>query len=422
MKKYILPKSIFVNQRTVADRERGTIANYGVDLEQLIVNTIANATPPIYSADNGLTLNGLVFELGGTLIQNTTIDGAGSSYSLTLQDLTDFDIVANTMDINADLYLDIPSIATASNGYVLTLADDTTGLAEWAAVPAATVVDADNGLSLVGTTVVLGGDLNASTGIDGLNLHGMQWDNLQGYYVNTTIASITASTSLLLETPNVTATTAVNGQVLTLLNQNTGECEWSDASVINAESGLNLSSGIVRLGGLLTQNATINGDSYTYRLLMQNLNIGTLEANTLNLTGNTLVTLTTPTTASNFADTSVLTLDNNLNGECNWAPNNVRKTVLVDSATYAQTEHDYYIFCDPDTAGGAITITLLNPASYPGKKVVIKQTTAGTTSSASITFPGAGPIYTSSAQPSIGTVAAGDVVKLVSDGVYWQQI
>ncbi len=94
-------------------------------------------------------------------------------------------------------------------------------------------------------TVKWGGNLTINTSIDGLNLYGVSFKNLNGFNVGTNASDITLSTTtgdiviesddilelqgkneIRIVTPNVTNTTATAGQVLQLIDQTTGESEW----------------------------------------------------------------------------------------------------------------------------------------------------------------------------------------------------
>jgi len=118
-KKYILPKSIFVETRTIADRERPTIANYGLDLYKFIQSVVDDVIPgTILSANNGLHVTGNFIQLGGDLIQNTIIDG-DSTYDLTIQDVELMTLSVTDLDLSGvTVYISDASLAGASNGDV----------------------------------------------------------------------------------------------------------------------------------------------------------------------------------------------------------------------------------------------------------------------------------------------------------------
>lgn len=97
-------------------------------------------------------------------------------------------------------------------------------------------------------TVKWGGNLTMNTSIDGLNLYGVSFKNLNGFSVGSNISPIMLTTSnggdIIIEsdnilelqaknefrivTPNITNTTATTGQVLQLVDQTTGESEWAN--------------------------------------------------------------------------------------------------------------------------------------------------------------------------------------------------
>jgi len=121
-----------------------TNQDYDVHWITLLTNYLSNA-------NNGLSLSGLIVQLGGVLIKNTTINGGGLTYSLTLEELEnliangtflDFDfsdsiqLSSDTIRFVATNSLDLATPAviatTATVGQVLKLTNATTGKAEWA--------------------------------------------------------------------------------------------------------------------------------------------------------------------------------------------------------------------------------------------------------------------------------------------------
>ena len=104
----------------------------------------------VTTANNGLTMNGTTTQLGGALIQATSITGASR---LTLATPT---TVSGALQISS---------GTPGAGRVLT--SDASGNASWGTLPAATVTTANNGLTMSGTTTQLGGALTQATNITG---------------------------------------------------------------------------------------------------------------------------------------------------------------------------------------------------------------------------------------------------------------
>lgn len=158
-----------------------------------------------------------------------------------------------TWNINDVLYR-MPTVQASNPGDVLT--NDGNGNLVWAA-PGALTVNVTNGLQFVGGDIGLGGKLTQNTTIDGdanlnslafneLNLFGIGKTNIIEFGANErmslsssdliTISAKNALTlntedgSLYIKTKNVNTTTAINGQVLTLMDASTGETEWQTIS------------------------------------------------------------------------------------------------------------------------------------------------------------------------------------------------
>lgn len=94
-------------------------------------------TGTLTGANNGLSLSGLIAQLGGTLIKNTTI--AGATFNLTITNLGTFAIEADAYNIlaNASFSLRTPNVfnTTAISGQYLRLNNAASGAAEWADLP-----------------------------------------------------------------------------------------------------------------------------------------------------------------------------------------------------------------------------------------------------------------------------------------------
>ena len=182
------------------------------------------------------------------------------------------------------VYIQTPALGSASNGYVLTLVDQTTGKADWQLGGGGTYT-VDNGLTENPTdNFQLGGPLVGDTSISGDgNTYSLTFDDMNvlsgssnfkiafsandgtttsSFALQPTIANIGCgvngsgsasfadftdtqsrlgyltptqtiqfgadATGLYVKTPDVAAATATAGQVLTLINATTGESEWAD--------------------------------------------------------------------------------------------------------------------------------------------------------------------------------------------------
>jgi hypothetical protein len=296
------------------------LSTIGTSLQYLRVNlggtALEYATFPTinsYTVDNGLTENPTGnFQLGGTLIQDTNIDGVGSgtwalnftnlysstntarySYSFatthasnnTLLSLDSFSNVSRfshedstSGDVSAielrgtELRVQTPAYATATNGDVLTLLDNTTGAAEWQTISGTTPGFQDvliNDSTLTQNNTVAGANFNfiwnafnqytintdeyvllnstsgskiASVSVNTLgvapyvNINTKNGSDITGFYVDTT--------QLWIRTPGVNAATVSNGYVLTLTDVASGKVEFQ-----TAPTGGNSLSPLLLMGG-----------------------------------------------------------------------------------------------------------------------------------------------------------------------------
>lgn len=120
-----------------------------------INGTATWVTPGISTANNGITMNGSVAQLGGALNQNTAITGA-----------TRLTIATPTTISGTALLITSPlQIASGTPGAGKVLMSDFTGNATWATA----ITTANNGLTMNGIAAQLGGDLTQPTSITGTN-------------------------------------------------------------------------------------------------------------------------------------------------------------------------------------------------------------------------------------------------------------
>lgn len=337
-KKYILPKSIFVETRTIADRERPTIANYGLDLYKFIQSVVDDVIPgTILNANNGLHVTGNFIQLGGDLIQNTVIDGDGEAYSLNITNIDDFSAEAATL-------------------------------------------------------------------------------------------TISANSSMFVYTPQINQSLAHTGQVLTLIDDVTGECDWDDALVLGANNGLHLTGNAVYLGGDLSEDTVIDGTLAGWNLTVQDVGLLTLNAGQTFITADNAIdidsifvniiapnsfVLKTPAYASATNRTHALHMINVGTGEAEFkALNFFPITTVAVAGVYHVAGNESTILVDPTTAGGAIVIDL-PAATGVGMLVRVKQITAGAVTIASLS----GDLWTTTNVASIPGVH-GTTYTLQADGTY----
>lgn len=201
----------------------------------------------VIAADNGLGKNPLNPDevwLGGTLLQNTAIDGDSNAYSLTLSALTDF-----IVETNNTIYLKTEDGTDKTELFY----DQTTAVFQYTDSSSA-IETAYNGIA----------------GID--SFIGVQTQYGEAYV---SVQKGGSDNEVKVYTPKIDGGTAVVNQVLTL-KALTGEAEWENVvATISASEGLitdPLAPDDVQLGGptgspaIFTQNRFIDNDGYTLKL------------------------------------------------------------------------------------------------------------------------------------------------------------
>jgi hypothetical protein len=191
----------------------------------------------VVGADNGLSKNPLNPDevwLGGTLLQNTAIDGDTNNYSFTLSALTDF-----IVETNNTIYFKTESATDKTELFY----DQTTAVFQYT-----------DSISAIET---------AYSGISGINsITGIQTAYGDAYI---SIEKGVTDNQILVHTPKIDAATAVVNQVLTL-KALTGEAEWEPViASISAAEGLTinpLNPNETLLGGTFAAPATFTQDRY----------------------------------------------------------------------------------------------------------------------------------------------------------------
>lgn len=330
------------NPTAPADSEDGSLIE---DIEISITPIIP--PPPVGGADNGLSVVTSNIELGGTLTKDTTVNGAGYDFTLDGLDIIRFDnnntveiiggnasltgnstILLSTQPTTGTFLLKTPLIGSASAGYVLTLLNATTGECEWQAVPGGN------------TNVYLSdGTLTGNRQLDG-NGFNFTYANVSAFTIQTTTdvllnaistaalsaasVSVSATSSLLLATPGVNGSgpAPILGQVLTLTNAATGQCEWQS---LPASTDTNIYDN----DGTLAANRLLQGAT-TFSLTFRDLtSFDILQTTSIDLKANTATfgtslpstgetRIVTPNQASS-SNGDVLTLVNNATGESEWS-------------------------------------------------------------------------------------------------------
>ena len=196
----------------------------GVDASGNVVEIDVGGGPgTTYTVNNGLTENPANnFQLGGLLVQDTVVSGDVNQFDLTFDQLNEFYVNGNSkMQITST-----NAIGDYSQCYVASFAAQ---LINVTAGFASSTISAEPGAASMEATPV---------------------------------KILLNSTEMQLKTPAVVALSAVNGQVLTLMDATTGEAEWqtSVGTTYTVDNGLTESPLTnFQLGGTLNTSTNIDG-------------------------------------------------------------------------------------------------------------------------------------------------------------------
>jgi len=252
--------------------------------------------------------------------------------------------------------------------------------------PAAAVTGADNGLTLVTNNVELGGTLYKSTTVDtsGWDFNLLDTENfystgnfLTFTYVETIIneaqtVDLRGSLAIFIKTPACHALTATPGQVLTLINAASGDCEWQSIPAGNTN--------IYLADGTLAGNRTLDGLSNTLTFTNISTLSTTVSVNALDFTSlssaqlvsanivlsgtSTLLVATPGVNAATAILNQVLTLTNAATGECEWvdAPTGTDTSLATDDQNLTADRNVNgntfrLLFNDLDAVGTGISVT-----------------------------------------------------------------
>lgn len=291
-----------------------------------IVSQIIYGTTPGIPAGPLLFRNGItptpttanyIVEWGGLLTQDTVISG-NSLFDVLFKDIPEITFLGDSTILSgsSELSLRTPSYLTRPVGSILqkigvggqteytpfelplvdgalgeALITDGLGTLTWQSVAP---TGADNGLTLVGTDVHLGGTLIKPTTILGagfplniFNMSSFQWESVGIGLLEADDLLLRGNSSLSVQTPDVVGATATVGSILQL-TVNTGKVEYTpytlpltagalgevatvDGSgnvvfsapavggLTAADNGLNVVGSTVKLGGALLQNTFVSG-------------------------------------------------------------------------------------------------------------------------------------------------------------------
>ncbi|MBI3258339.1 MAG: hypothetical protein HYZ54_02490, partial [Ignavibacteriae bacterium] len=313
----------------------------------------------IYTFNNGLTLTGTTAQLGGTLIQNTTV--TGGAFDMNFQksgtgnvNLTNNNNTANQLRFyepstsgtnysafqsgvqTGDITYTLPTAAPSLNGQILS--STTGGVMSWIGV--GSFVKAGNGLQNAGAdSVILGGALTQNTTINlntkdlSLSTSGNTGNVIIGKFttagiVKNSALGVLSSGAVNLNSTEVTGTLGISnggtnnttagaaGQVVyydgtkynysttgtsgqLLVSGGAGQPTWTNAaSIYTFNNGLTLTGTTAQLGGTLIQNTTVTGGAFD--MIFQKSGTGNVNLTNNNNTANQLRFYEPSTSGVNF--------------------------------------------------------------------------------------------------------------------------
>jgi hypothetical protein len=216
----------------------------GVDASGNVVEFTPGGGGTTYTVDNGLTEDPANnFQLGGALVKNTIVNGAANAYDLTFDELNEFYVNGN-------------------NKMQITSTNATGDFSQcYVAPPAAQLIN--NTAGFAASTI------SAEAGVASMEA--------------TPIKILLNATEMQLRTPAVVALTAVNGQVLTLIDAATGEAEWQTGGggIPFGEASSTIAFPDDYTATIGTATTYTDGDAYIVRFLTGNTSEATLNINSI---------------------------------------------------------------------------------------------------------------------------------------------
>lgn len=230
-----------------------------------LVNGTLSAVLPGYSASNGVLLSGSSFSLGGILLQATTI--LGNSVSLSLG------------TVSSKL-----SIFSAIAGSII-LGSTTTG----------------STLQVVSPTISLSGYLGSRNDTATVAPANFLYTDGSGNLLSSPLSSILTITPSLLRATN----TGTSGYLPSY--SNSGQFTWVAPQIAYSfGNGLSTNGTTISIGGMLSQDAILDGSTGTFNVAFNNLLGATIGASTINLAASTALLLSgriglvTPNSAQSY--------------------------------------------------------------------------------------------------------------------------
>ncbi len=227
--------------------------------------------------------------------------------------------------------------------------------------------------------VELGGSLIKNTTIDGNNNFGILLNDLVGFSIGAigidtlsnyirsiALDGITFTTNTLeLQTPSITGGSAINGQVLTLIDATTGESEWQPVPSLIYQNGLTKTSNIVELGGNLLHNTEINGVLNAYHMQFRDINSFTVTSSNMDvyaddimyvkganttIKGTSTLILDTPNIQNTLGSLGqVFTLIDPLTGSGEWQTITFPTDIFLQSGIFNSTTNELELTLNDST-------------------------------------------------------------------------
>jgi hypothetical protein len=176
-------------------------------------NITFDATGGTYTADNGITETANNFQLGGPLVLNTVISGATRAYGIDFSELSYITGTTDQLNVVADNGTDNTQLDISGGGGQI--------------IHTNTVAGSQSAVLLQSSTAAL----QQISATSGGSIQFTSAFGLFGYYHTPVLTQVQYqveinSVGIHIVTPNVQASTASVGQVLTLQNATTGQVEF----------------------------------------------------------------------------------------------------------------------------------------------------------------------------------------------------
>lgn len=232
-------------------------------ISQIVLNTAPgmNQLPLLFNnaiTDTYVNGQGTYIQWGGPLVQDTTVDGL-DTYSLVMENFNGLTLdssqvltlaCVNSLEVQTPLYGSRPdgailrktniqgaveytpySLPNSDGTLAQVLTTDGAGTVTFQTIPS-NLIGADNGLSMSGSDVYLGGTLLQDTEVDGDgDTYSIGFTNMNEFVADGDVVSLSSITDLRLQTPGFNVSTPVLNSIVQLIDTLEGGVEYTPYSL-----------------------------------------------------------------------------------------------------------------------------------------------------------------------------------------------